>query len=196
MSIFTVIDFVTSSLASHLWDPVITNMKYLTKMEENIEKLDSTVKSLEARKHEIQIRLRNSERKQEICNPEVIEWIEKVAAMKNEVKEMKNGQKKRRQPFNYWSKFETGTRAAKKLKEAEMLHEKGAFKHVSIEIPPYHVQEVPTVPVTKETYYNLIKILHCLKDEKVGTVGIWGMGGVGKTTLLRKINNHFLGVTR
>jgi disease resistance protein RPS2 len=42
----------------------------------------------------------------------------------------------------------------------------------------------------------LIKILHCLKDEKVGTVGIWGMGGVGKTTLLRKINNHFLGVTR
>ncbi|KAK3163049.1 hypothetical protein QOZ80_1BG0096930 [Eleusine coracana subsp. coracana] len=197
MSIFTVVvDFITSSLVSHLWDPVITHMKYLTDMEESIERLYGTVKSLEARKHEIQIRLKNSERNQEICNPEVTEWMEKVATMENEVSEMKNGQKKRRHPFSYWSKHEIGMRVAKKIREAEMLHEKGSFKHVSIEIPPCHMQEVPTVPVTKGTDCNLSKILWYLEDEKVGTVVIWGMGGVGKTTLLRKINNHLLGETK
>ena len=31
-----------------------------------------------------------------------------------------------------------------------------------------------------------------LEDEKVGIIGLYGMGGVGKTTLLIKINNEFL----
>ena len=31
-----------------------------------------------------------------------------------------------------------------------------------------------------------------LVDEKVGIIGLYGMGGLGKTTLLKKINNEFL----
>lgn len=195
MAVCTLIDFVTSTLASHLWNPVITRMRYLLEKEDNIGKLDSTIKNLEARKQEIQIRLMNSERKQETCNPEVVEWLEKVAAIESEVIEMKNGHRKRRaQSFSYWSDYETGMQAAKKLKEAERLHEKGSFKQVSIEIPPCFVQEMPTVHPTQGTDCNLTRVLQYLKDDRVGIVGLWGMGGVGKTTLLRKINNHFLDV--
>ena len=31
-----------------------------------------------------------------------------------------------------------------------------------------------------------------LGDDKVGIIELYGMGGVGKTTLLKKINNEFL----
>ncbi|RVW34106.1 putative disease resistance protein [Vitis vinifera] len=34
--------------------------------------------------------------------------------------------------------------------------------------------------------------LWVLKDPQVGIMGLYGMGGVGKTTLLKKINNDFL----
>ncbi|KAL6616724.1 hypothetical protein ACP70R_038994 [Stipagrostis hirtigluma subsp. patula] len=196
MTIFTLIHSITTTVAQHLWNPTITQVRYLTEMEENVAKLDSAMKTLDGRKQEIQIRLKNSERKQETCNPEVAGWLEKVTSIENEVNEMKNMQKKRRLSFSYWSKYEIGMRAAKKLKEAEMLHEKGVFKQVSIESPPCFLQEVPTTPLTTGTQCNLSKVLQYLKDDKVGIVGIWGMGGVGKTTLLRETNNYFLGAIK
>ena len=91
MAVLVLIDFVTSTVASHLWNPVITRIRYLIEKEENIGKLDSTVRNLEARKKDIQIRLMNSERKQETCSPEVVEWLEKVAVIESEVNEMKRG---------------------------------------------------------------------------------------------------------
>ncbi|KAF8400755.1 hypothetical protein HHK36_014055 [Tetracentron sinense] len=39
------------------------------------------------------------------------------------------------------------------------------------------------------------KVWRCLGDEQVGIMGLYGMGGVGKTTLLKKINNEFLKTT-
>ena len=82
MAVFALIDVVTSTVESQLWNPVITRMRYLIEKEENIGKLDSTIRNLEARKQEIQIRLLNSERKQETCNPEVVEWLDRVAQAK------------------------------------------------------------------------------------------------------------------
>ncbi|RVW30870.1 putative disease resistance protein [Vitis vinifera] len=36
------------------------------------------------------------------------------------------------------------------------------------------------------------RVWRCLGEEHVGMIGLYGLGGVGKTTLLTQINNHFL----
>ncbi|PHT39952.1 hypothetical protein CQW23_18806 [Capsicum baccatum] len=39
---------------------------------------------------------------------------------------------------------------------------------------------------------NLNKILRLLEDDKVCIIGVWGPGGVGKTTLVKNLNNELL----
>ena len=55
--------------------------------------------------------------------------------------------------------------------------------------PP--VDELPMKEIVgSELTYD--RIYGFLKDPQVGIMGLYGMGGVGKTTLLKKINNDFL----
>lgn len=54
------------------------------------------------------------------------------------------------------------------------------------------IKEKPIAYAVIGMQSNLEKILRHLEDDKVGAVGVWGMGGVGKTTLLKSINNHLL----
>lgn len=85
-----------------------------------------------------------------------------------------------------------GGEVAKALKEVRRLQADGnsianmvaahgqsrAVEH----IPAQSIEDQPTAS------QNLAKILHLLEDG-VGSIGVWGMGGVGKTTLVKNLNN-------
>ncbi|KAH7665894.1 P-loop containing nucleoside triphosphate hydrolase protein [Dioscorea alata] len=73
--------------------------------------------------------------------------------------------------------------------------EHDAFKEIAEAQPPKAILEIATsVSVVGNTIkLNLEKIRGYLVDDNVSMVGIWGMGGVGKTTLLNEINNSLLG---
>lgn len=57
--------------------------------------------------------------------------------------------------------------------------------------PPAVVEKVQQSNVSENTSIerNLQELLGCIKNEKVHKVGIWGMGGIGKTTLMNALNN-------
>ena len=65
------------------------------------------------------------------------------------------------------------------------------FEVVADIVPPAPVEEIPSRPtVGLESTFD--KVWRSLKEEHVGMIGLYGLGGVGKTTLLTQINNHFL----
>ncbi|XP_043710523.1 disease resistance protein RPS5-like [Telopea speciosissima] len=41
------------------------------------------------------------------------------------------------------------------------------------------------------TQCTLREMLDCILDPHIGIIGVYGMGGVGKTTLVKQLNNHF-----
>ncbi|KAL6340402.1 hypothetical protein AAG906_006057 [Vitis piasezkii] len=47
----------------------------------------------------------------------------------------------------------------------------------------------PSIECQATATQNLAKIMSLLNDDGVGRIGVWGMGGVGKTTLVKNLNN-------
>ncbi|CAD6266603.1 unnamed protein product [Miscanthus lutarioriparius] len=66
---------------------------------------------------------------------------------------------------------------------------------VTVEALPPSVQEMPCSSTEQQPSRVEIfgEAMEYIKDSSVGVIGIWGLGGVGKTHLLTKINNAFRG---
>ncbi|PON61872.1 NB-ARC domain containing protein [Parasponia andersonii] len=77
------------------------------------------------------------------------------------------------------------------IAEATDLRSKGVFEVVAKREPIARVVEIPTEP-TVGMESMLDEVWRDLGDENVRIMGLYGMGGVGKTTLFKNINNNFL----
>ncbi|RVW77646.1 Disease resistance protein RFL1 [Vitis vinifera] len=94
-------------------------------------------------------------------------------------------------PRNCWSSYKIGKAVSEKLVAVSGQIGKGHFDVVAEMLPRPLVDELPMEEtVGSELAYG--RICGFLKDPQVGIMGLYGMGGVGKTTLLKKINNDFL----
>ncbi|CAN7085237.1 unnamed protein product [Brassica oleracea var. botrytis] len=79
------------------------------------------------------------------------------------------------------------------LKEVENLKSNGVFEAVALEKPDMRcvVEERPLQPVIFGQETMLEMAWNRLMDNETAIMGLYGMGGVGKTTHLTQINNKF-----
>lgn len=78
------------------------------------------------------------------------------------------------------------------LKEVEDLSLEGVFKEVVDRAPISHVKKMfPLQPIVSREML-LEKAWKCLAGQECGTLGVYGMAGVGKTTLLTQLKNKFI----
>ncbi|KAH9715756.1 Disease resistance protein SUMM2 [Citrus sinensis] len=71
-------------------------------------------------------------------------------------------------------------------------HQKGcSFTSLVIDAPPASGLILPTTTLVGENTKKIVKkIWEDLMGDKVTKIGVWGMGGIGKTTIMRHINNR------
>ncbi|TYH68251.1 hypothetical protein ES332_D06G245300v1 [Gossypium tomentosum] len=91
---------------------------------------------------------------------------------------------------NCLSTYKFGKKVAKMLQAKNDLISKGVFDKVAGSQPAASVVVRPEErPIALQP--TIEKVWNCIVDKDVGIIGLYGLGGVGKTTLLTKIYNKF-----
>ncbi|KAH0872407.1 hypothetical protein HID58_069769, partial [Brassica napus] len=164
----------------------------------NLEALDTATRELRERRVDLSRRVSLEEDKGLERLAKVEGWLSRAESIDSEVSDLlreEPTETKRLCLFGYCSKncissCKYGKKVSKKLEEVKELLSKGVFEELA--------EKRPASKVVKKDIQTTIgldsmvgKAWDSIMKPEGRTLGIYGMGGVGKTTLLARINNKF-----
>ncbi|PIA34040.1 hypothetical protein AQUCO_03900143v1 [Aquilegia coerulea] len=185
-------------IVSRVMEGSTKHLNYIRALEENLNQLKDKMTQLNELYNDVKNKVNVEEARLMKRTNQVAGWMKRVEDKRPEVDRtiLEGTQQLERRclngccPKNCWSSYKLGKKIVKKLLLVVELKHDGVFEIVA-ENPPYPpVQELPenfTVGLDSE-FENASSLLR--KDD-IQVLGLYGVGGVGKTTLLKKINNEF-----
>ncbi|KAH9715163.1 putative disease resistance protein [Citrus sinensis] len=173
---------------------------YIRNLQDNLDALETELGNLIARKNDVMRRVVDAERQQMRRLDGVQVWVSRVDSVKTEADELITDGSREIEKLcvggycskNCMSSYKFGKKVAKKLRDVRTLISEGVFEVVADRAPESVADERPTERTVVGLQSQLEQVWRCLVEESAGIIGLYGMGGVGKTTLLTHINNKFL----
>ncbi|KAG6769950.1 hypothetical protein POTOM_025617 [Populus tomentosa] len=170
-------------------------LSYVVNVDQRIDSLSTAVNELKDKRDDLKRKVERAEVEGLTCTSQVKGWLQRVEVIEAESSSIIEDLEQRRRCCvgcnACCSTYKLSKKASKLLDRANELIVKGAFDVVADDPIPDAVEEMPSRPAVGLNMM-LERARQFLAEDGVGTVGIYGMGGVGKTTLLKTINNEFL----
>ncbi|GLT96030.1 hypothetical protein SLE2022_136790 [Rubroshorea leprosula] len=168
--------------------PIVRYLKYQIKFNSHLEEFNVRKQRLCSQKGEIESILETQLHYGKVAKVEVQTWLEE--AEKFVAKNIAN-------EVNGWVCLSCCCRAKvlqERAQELQEIYERGdslANRCLVRDDPSASVVELPTTELQGSGDVKE-EILACLMGNEVTKLGIWGMGGVGKTTIMENVHNELL----
>ncbi|KAK8350567.1 hypothetical protein V6Z12_A06G216800 [Gossypium hirsutum] len=180
------------------WDFIVGHANYVCKLKQTLPTLSAALQELRALRNDVQREVDVAD--QRLLKPfeRVQLWLSTADTMIIEAENLVSHGPQQMNNLclggciseNCLSSYKFGKRVAEMLQEISDHKSKGAFEKVAEDQPAASVVVRPLEqPVALES--TIQKVWSCIEDKDVGIIGLYGLGGVGKTTLLTQINNKF-----
>ncbi|EOY25816.1 Cc-nbs-lrr resistance protein, putative [Theobroma cacao] len=183
---------------SRCWDCIVRQASYMCKLEENHKALSLSLEELRAQRDDVNRRVDCAELQLLKRLSQVQVWLSRAETMITEVEELIKDIPQETQKLchaccfskNFKSSYKLGQQVARKLEEMDDLKKKGVFDKVA-ENQPVAPMDVRPIESTVGLESTLLEVWSLLQEKDVGIIGLYGLGGVCKTSLLAQINNKF-----
>ncbi|GKV47819.1 hypothetical protein SLEP1_g54681 [Rubroshorea leprosula] len=174
---------------NYVGGPIVTHLEDQIKFNDSLEEYKGRKDELSNRKHGIELKLNRELTYGKVAKQEVQRWLKDAEtfitrpAVEVEV--------------NSWGWFSWCCRVKilkERVQELEKIYESGdryTDGCLVIDDLSASVVELPTEELQGSEAVKA-NILACLKGENVTMLGVWGMGGVGKTTIMKHVHNELL----
>ncbi|TYJ47842.1 hypothetical protein E1A91_A01G019700v1 [Gossypium mustelinum] len=190
---------IGNAIITRCWDCATGQASFICNLEGNLHALQTEVAELKELRSDLMRRVKIAEDEQQLKRLNQVEgWLQRADRVINDadqliwespqqINELCMGGCCSRHPR---SSHKFGKQLVKRLQEVKDQKQKGDFGIVAEKSPLLSVTKRSTEP-TVGLESILSKVWSCLQKQQVGIIGLYGLGGVGKTTLLNQINNKF-----
>ncbi|KAM1203937.1 hypothetical protein ACFX2J_019692 [Malus domestica] len=181
-------------LGEWLWIPVKRGLSYMIHYKKNIQSLKLQVGNLEAMKNGYQEIVRAVQTNGEDVKPEIQIWLQDANKAIADATQLNNEAEEAAKNCitgNLRWRYSLGKKVMKKKVALNKLQEEGKFE--SISVPVMRPIEIESTMSTNgfqafaATRQAMDQVMKALKDDKVTVIGVYGMGGVGKTTMVKNV---------
>ncbi|KAF9666749.1 hypothetical protein SADUNF_Sadunf16G0261100 [Salix dunnii] len=188
---------IVSKILELLVKPVTKQFRYMFNFNNFVQEFNEQMLNMALALHRLQDAVDIAERNVEEIEIDVKKWLEDAKNEMNGVDHLENEKGKIGKCFILFPKwihqFKLSKALEKKTKTFRKLEEKSRdFRQISHKKPLQHREFLQSKEFTpsessKEAFDQIMK---ALKEDNINMIGLYGMGGVGKTTLVKEVGRR------